>query len=103
MGGGIPERSIEEVLEPFLTWLEEAHSGRLGHCEYWATSWGYSSAFDRVSPDLVGGIWQLFGVPPRILNSFLDMWGDMDRYVEMSGEISAQCVHTTDSIPQGDP
>eukprot|EP00969_Alexandrium_andersonii_P073958 3262293-Alexandrium_andersonii.AAC.1 len=57
------------VLEPLLLFLEAVRrtDGRLDQQEeeilYWATSWGYSSAFDRVDPAICTAVWQELDVP----------------------------------------
>eukprot|EP00969_Alexandrium_andersonii_P322550 14251332-Alexandrium_andersonii.AAC.1 len=53
---GSPGRTVEGVLESLLQFSDETHD-EIGECdEYWAVSWGYSSAFDRVSPGLCGAL-----------------------------------------------
>eukprot|EP00969_Alexandrium_andersonii_P205734 9090491-Alexandrium_andersonii.AAC.1 len=47
MAGGLPGRAVEGVLEPLLSFFEEVHNNLAACEEYWAVSWGYSSAFDR--------------------------------------------------------
>eukprot|EP00969_Alexandrium_andersonii_P228823 10106314-Alexandrium_andersonii.AAC.1 len=82
MARGFRNRTVEQVLEPLLSFMEAVHgSGRSMMEEdeedqvmYTAVSWDYSSAFDRVSPDTCRSLWTSFGIPELIANSFHDVW-----------------------------
>eukprot|EP00969_Alexandrium_andersonii_P192016 8480571-Alexandrium_andersonii.AAC.1 len=51
-----------------------------------ATSWDYSSAFDRVDPAIACSVWEDIGVPPRVAGGLRRLWSGVVRVLEISGE-----------------
>ena len=66
-------------------------------------SWDYESAFDRVSPRLVGAVWRYLGIPDVITNSIVFVWEHQERWVELGPFLSDMTILVSNSLPQGDP
>eukprot|EP00969_Alexandrium_andersonii_P169131 7476673-Alexandrium_andersonii.AAC.1 len=59
-----------------------------------ATSWDYSSAFDRVDPRICCAVWQELGVPQKVVSSLLDLWTNLSRVLEYKGEVASARVRS---------
>eukprot|EP00969_Alexandrium_andersonii_P035178 1540667-Alexandrium_andersonii.AAC.1 len=53
---------------------------------YCATSWDYSSAFDRVAPGICCELWRRSGVPTKVTKGIFSLWTDVRRVLELGGE-----------------
>eukprot|EP00969_Alexandrium_andersonii_P076697 3381828-Alexandrium_andersonii.AAC.1 len=53
---------------------------------YTAVGWDYSSAFDRVSPDICCSLWISVGIPELVADRFHDIWKGIQRVVELEGQ-----------------
>ena len=120
-GGGLKGRTLESLIEPCLSLIEETIAAnryddedgslteeeqrlvRERQTELHVKSWDYASAFDRASPRVVCEVWSRLGVPARITNSIEAIWTKQERWVEVGPLLSPRTVLVEDSLPQGDP
>ncbi|CAK0848621.1 unnamed protein product, partial [Prorocentrum cordatum] len=115
--GGIPGVTIEHIIEPLLSSIDETRSNWLwqqcgtdaehltvpGHAELHVASWDFESAFDRVDTMLTTEIFEYLGVPLHVSRAIRAFWTDQYKYIEVGTYVDPQFVHVSRSLALGDP